>query len=470
MAKTVLSVPDLARRPIDKLLYPVTQFLRVEASAGVLLLICTVIAMAWANSPWHESYEHFWHTEVEVGFGSSILRMSLHHFVNDGLMAIFFFVVGLEIKRELLVGELASFRRAALPAAAAVGGMVVPALIYVGVVLLRSSGSEETDALHGWAIPAATDIAFAIGVLAVLGSRVPLAVKVFVTALAIVDDIGAVVMIALFYTNEFSFLALEISTALIILSAVLNWAGVRSPITYGLIGVVLWLMLLQSGVHATIGGVLLALTIPSRMRIPGSSFVAFVRQMLDRFEKSGAAKENILSDQQSQGYVQGIERACDLVQTPLNRLEHNLHPWVAFGIMPVFALANAGVHMTQGFDAAMASSAGLGVALGLLLGKPIGIMLATWLAVKSGLGALPAGMTWRHAFGASMLCGIGFTMSLFISNLAFRSQDLAQSAKVGILTGSLFAAVLGFLLLMRAGVAAEAEAPATDPLRPASAH
>ncbi|MBT8486501.1 MAG: Na+/H+ antiporter NhaA [Phycisphaerales bacterium] len=458
MSSTPPLAPNHEHRPIDRLLWPVQRFLRVEASAGILLLLATAAALVWANGPAGEGYDHFWHTPVSVGWGTHVLTMSLAHFVNDGLMAIFFFVVGLEIKRELLVGELASFRQASVPIAAAVGGMVAPALIYVAF----NAGGEGT---RGWAIPTATDIAFAVGVLAMLGRRVPLSLKVFLTALAIVDDIGAVLVIAIFYTSDLSLTALGAAGGFIVLSYAANRAGVRTPIFYACVGILLWLMLLQSGVHATIAGVLLALTIPVRMRIRGTEFVSVARRAIETFEEAGGNVDDTFTSPQRQRAVRGLEEACEGVLTPLNRLEHELHPWVAFLIMPIFALANAGVTIGGGTGSAAASPIALGVALGLILGKPIGVMVAAWIAVKIGLGELPRGSSWRQVLGASCLAGIGFTMSLFIANLAFREGDaLLPLAKVGILGGSLISGVVGAAILL---TAARPKPPVDDPGGPA---
>ncbi|MCH6550581.1 MAG: Na+/H+ antiporter NhaA [Planctomycetes bacterium] len=440
-------VPGGDGRPIDWVLGPVQRFLRIEAAGGFLLLGCTAIALIWANSPWRESYDSLWHTSMSLGFGEHTLELSLAHFVNDGLMAIFFFVVGLEIKRELMVGELASFRQAAVPFAAAVGGMVVPALIYFAI---NPGGGDS----QGWAIPMATDIAFAVGIMAMLGKRVPLALKVFVIALAIVDDIGAVLVIAIFYTAEISTPALLGALALLAVAFIAGRLGIRSALVYAIIGFFMWNMLLTSGVHATIGGVLLALTIPSKVRIKGARFAAFARESVDAFEQSGGNQDEIMTNPKALRAVQGLEIACEHVQTPLSRLEHGLHPWVATLIMPVFALANAGVYLGEGFGDAVGSGVAAGVGLGLVVGKPAGVLLFTLLAVKLGLGQLPAGTNWKQMFGAGCLAGIGFTMSLFIANLAFRGEDeagLLLLAKAGILCASLVAGVVGFLTLRAAG-------------------
>ena len=438
--------PAADDRPIDVIMAPFQRFMRVEASAGILLIICTVIALVWANSPWRDSYHDIWHTYASVGFGDWKLKMSLAHFVNDGLMAIFFFVVGLEIKRELLVGELASLKKASIPIAGALGGMIGPALVFILAVTML--GGEGVD--KGWAIPMATDIAFVVGIMAILGPRVPLGLKVFVTALAIVDDIGAVLVIAIFYTDTVSLPAIIVAIGLLVLSATMNKLHVRSPLVYGLIGFAMWLMLLRSGVHATIGGVLLALTIPSRVRIDGAHFVGFARKAVDEFEAAGGNVDDIMTNPRRQSVVQGLEEACEHVQTPLGRLEFGLHTWVAFLIVPIFALANAGVSFGSVGSDAVSGGLGPGVALGLVIGKPIGITIGTLIAVKIGLGILPAGTRWSQIVGAGFLAGIGFTMSLFIANLGFKGDDettLLMIAKIGILAGSLVSVLIGFAIL-----------------------
>ncbi|MHC4422796.1 MAG: Na+/H+ antiporter NhaA [Planctomycetota bacterium] len=428
------------RRAIDRLLSPLVEFARIEAAGGILLLICTAVAVAWANSPWRGSYFDLWHMPVAIEIGTFRLSESLAHWVNDGLMAIFFFVVGLEIKRELLVGELASPRKAAIPVAAAVGGMAVPALIYA---LVNIGG----DGMDGWAIPAATDIAFALGIMALLGKRVPLSLKVFLMAVAIVDDIGAVLVIALFYTSDISWAALGGAGVVMALLILANLLQVRKPIVYVALGLLLWLAFLQSGVHATLAGILLAFTIPSRFRIRGADFVAFSRRALDEFERAGGNENELMTNQARQQWVHGLEMACEHADTPLLRLEHALVPWVAFVIMPVFALANAGVEISAGFGSALGSRISLGIILGLVLGKPAGIMLCTWLAVRLGLGALPEGVTWRQISATGWLAGIGFTMSLFIAYLGFGEGEQLVAAKYGILAGSLIAGGGGYVLL-----------------------
>jgi NhaA family Na+:H+ antiporter len=427
---------------ILRLVRPFQEFAGRESSGGILLLACTIVALVWANSPWASLYTDLWHAPFTVGLGNFTLSHELHFWVNDALMAVFFFVVGLEIKRELLAGELASPRQAALPILAAVGGMVVPALLYT---LLNVNGPGA----RGWGIPMATDIGFAIGVMALLGERVPLGLKVFLTALAIVDDIGAVLVIAVFYTANLHWGALGIAALCLLLALAANRLGVRHPLPFALIGAVLWLTVLQSGIHATIAGVLLAFTIPSRTAIKQREFLAHGRAVLDHFEKAAeSAPLDILADIEQQTAVDALEDACEKVQPPLQRLEQALHPWVTFVIMPLFALANAGVSLAGGGTFAP-HPVMLGVIFGLLLGKPLGVTLASWLAVRFGLASLPESVSWKHIHGAGWLAGIGFTMSLFMTGLAFTTDAYLTEAKLGILIASLCAGIAGSLILAR---------------------
>jgi NhaA family Na+:H+ antiporter len=421
---------------------PLQAFFRAEAAGGILLLVCAVVAFAWANSPFAASYFDVWQTTVTVGAGSFVISKALLLWINDGLMAIFFLLVGLEIKREVLGGELSNPKSAALAVAAAFGGMAIPALAYV---LLNAGGPGSA----GWGIPMATDIAFALGVLALLGPRVPLALKVFLTALAIVDDLGAVLVIALFYTAEVSTVALMWAGGFLAALVVLNRLGVMKTAVYMILGLGLWLAFLKSGVHATVAGVLLALTIPVHRRLDAPDFLDRARDYLRSFSEDVQPGETEPTLQQ-QNAIFALENACEQAETPLARLEHGLHKPVAFLIIPIFALANAGVAVTGGFAELFASPVTLGVVLGLVVGKPIGITLCAWIAVKSGLATLPAGATWRQVVGISALCGIGFTMSIFIATLAFPGQAaLLDSAKLGILVGSLVSGLIGWVLLVR---------------------
>ena len=426
-------------------LAPFVRFFRTEAASGVLLLACAVVALAWANSPWAEAYFHLWEVPVAVSIGGRGLTMSLHHWINDGLMVVFFFVVGLEVKRELLVGELASRQRAALPVAGAAGGMLAPALIYAAF----NAGGEGSA---GWGVPMATDIAFAIGVLALLGSRVPAALKVFLVALAIADDIGAVLVIALAYTDSIDRNALLAAAVILLLLASLNRARVRRPAPYALLGVLLWLAVLHSGIHATIAGVLLAATIPARLALDDRAFVRRARRLVDEYEAADPPNRPDIPSPAQAGALQAISSTAEAASSPLQRIEHNLHGVVAFLIMPVFALANAGVALgSQGLADRLAGPVSLGILLGLFLGKPIGIAALSWLAVRTRVAACPAGVGWRHFVGIGLLGGIGFTMALFIADLAFGGTALHDDAKLGVFAGSLVAGVAGALVLTAVG-------------------
>jgi Na+:H+ antiporter, NhaA family len=439
---------------IERVLAPFQRFTELESASGLVLLGCTVIALGWANSPWAASYEHIWQTELTVGFGPFSAHSTLHHLINDGLMAVFFFLVGLEIKREMLAGELASVRQAALPMAAAAGGMLVPALLYATL-------NAGTPGEAGWGVPMATDIAFALGVLALLGKRVPVGVRVFLAALAIVDDIGAVLVIALFYSGGIAWDALAGAGALVALAAGANLAGVRRPWAYGAVGLFLWGAVLASGIHATIAGVLLAMTIPARTRIDEERFLRRSRDALARFEVAHEPGASPLRDPEHQAAVQHLEQLAEQLQPPLLRLEHALHGPVAFGIMPLFALANAGVPLgSANLESARASGVAFGIALGLVLGKPIGITLFAWAAVRLGVSRLPPEVTWAQVAGTGLLGGVGFTMALFIASLAFTgAPDLLVAAKLGILGASLIAGLGGWLVLRRAMTREPMQAP-----------
>ncbi len=415
-------------RVLDRILSPIRSFTRLEAAGGILLMATALFALIWANSPFADSYHAIWKTYLTVEVAGKGLSKALILWINDGLMALFFLLVGLEIKREVLDGELASPRKAALPIAAAIGGMVIPATFYV-----LASGP---DVASGWGIPMATDIAFALGILLLLGSRAPLALKIFLTAVAIVDDLGAVLVIALFYTAELNTTALMWSAVLLATAFAANRLGVRALGVYWIIGSILWFAVLKSGIHATIAGVALALMIP--------------------MDKQSEALDGDHHD------AEGHDHAHD---SPLHKLEHGLHPWIAFFVMPVFAFANAGVTIGGGEPSAFGSQVILGIGLGLVLGKPIGVMAAAWVAVKAGIAELPSGVSWRQMFGVSALCGVGFTMSLFIGGLAFDDAALLDSAKMGILMASGISALIGTGALLAVGTKKIAAAdPAADPV------
>jgi NhaA family Na+:H+ antiporter len=440
--------PDTRLEPmVDRVLEPFQQFAHAEASGGLVLLFNALLALAWANSPWGDSYHHLWATPLTIGVPGFGLTESLHHWINDGLMAVFFFVVGLEIKREILVGELASVRQAALPLFAAVGGMVVPAAVF-------SALTVGSAAARGWGVPMATDIAFALGVAALLGPRVPTSLKVFLAALAIVDDIGAVLVIAFFYTASIQVGALAVAAVVLLGLVGLNRAGVRSALPYFALGAILWIAFLKSGVHATVSGVLLAFTIPASTRISGQQFLHESLSHITRFDAACADDPaEFRTVQRHQEPIFALEETVQRAQSPLLRLEHRLHFFVAFFIMPLFALANAGVALPADLGAALGDAAVLGIFFGLLLGKPLGITLFAWLAVRLRLADLPHGTGWRHIVGVGALGGIGFTMALFIAALAFGDGAALESAKLGILAGSLVAGLTGWLLLRRSPAA-----------------
>jgi Na+:H+ antiporter, NhaA family len=432
--------PRASKLPIEVLISPFVSFAKIEAASGILLVISTIAALVWANSPWAESYHTFWETPISIGFGQLALMETRVEWINDGLMPIFFFLVGLEIKREVLIGELASVRQAAFPLIAALGGAIVPVLLY----LLVARGGE---AQHGWAVPMATDIAFVIGALAILGSRVPTSLKVFVTALAIADDLLAVLVIALFYTDQIHMRSLMLGLAGIGLCIVANLLGVRKPVVYLVIGVFVWYSVLKSGVHATLAGVLLALTIPTRTFIDRYSFLRSSRWLMDRFE---AAPED---SSEARSAIHMMDTHLELVESPLHRIEHSIHPWVSYAILPVFAFANLGVPVVDKLAEAMRHPVSLGVALGLFVGKPIGVWSFAWLSAKLGVASAPGDLSPGALFGAAWLCGIGFTMSLFIATLAFNDETLLNMAKIGVLVASLFSGVCAsvYLVLRQAG-------------------
>ncbi len=411
-------------------------FFHSSTSGGIVLLVCTAIALVWANSLWSDSYFFLWEEHLSIGVGSLVLSKTLLHWINDGLMVVFFFFVGLEIKREILVGELSSLKKAMLPIIAAIGGMIGPALIYLAF------NSQYPESSHGWGIPMATDIAFALGILALLGDRVPSGLKIFLAALAIADDMGAVLVIALFYTSELSFLMLAIGGGFLLLLIIANRFNVRSTAIYTILGIGLWFCFLKSGIHPTIAGVLLAMTIPVRKKINTEHFVAETTLAIHELKKNDDPKsENEL--------IHTIASLSEEVQSPLHRFEHALHPYVAFLIMPIFAMANAGVRIEGNILNALFSPVGLGVSLGLILGKQIGIFSFVWIAVKTKLAALPKNVSWGMIYGTTWLCAIGFTMALFIASLAFTSNEQLIISKIAILFASTLSAVVGLIVLSR---------------------
>jgi len=446
-------------RPIPRrFVRPALQFADTEAASGMVLLAAAVVALLWANSPWSESYFTFWNTHLVIELGEFHFDETLKEIVNDGLMAIFFFVVGMEIKRELVIGELNSVRKAALPVMAAVGGMVLPAAIYVSFVI--SSGG---DALNGWGIPMATDIAFSVGVIALLGSRVPVGAKLFLLALAIVDDIGAILVIALFYTSDLSLVWIGVAIGFLVAIGAARKAGIRSMLLYVPMALIVWFAFLESGVHATIAGVILGLMVPAHALYSDEDFRRRAGWILERFDMDAAsprARERLDQD------ALELEAIARESVPPIERFEYRLHRFSSFVVVPLFALANAGIRFSD-FDVveAIFSPVALGVSVGLVLGKPVGIAIATWIGLRLNLGELPRGVTFNHVLGIGMLAGIGFTVSLFIAELAFRNSDIAEiltnEAKIGIFLGSAIAGLLGYFV-MRAVTASRAEAIETS--------
>ncbi len=424
------------------LIRPFQQFFRKEASSSILLLVATAVALVWANLPYGESYHHFWETEFSISVGGFHFARSLREWINEGLMTLFFFIVGLEIKREILVGELATPRKALLPVGAAVGGMVFPALIY----FLLNQG---TPAIKGWAIPMATDIAFALGVLYILGKRIPAGLRVFLSAFAIADDLGAVLVIAIFYTETIAVNYLLIGAVIVLIMLLASYFWIRNTLFYVFFGILLWFAVLGSGLHSTVVGIIVALLIPARGRYDTDVFLQEVTSYLGEFQcPLEGCGHSILLNQRHLNAVQSIEVACHNVETPLQRLEHALHPWVAFVVVPLFALANAGLSLgSMDLGATLTSPVFLGITLGLMIGKPLGIMFFSFLFVRAGLASLPASVRWSDILGAGILGGIGFTMSLFLAALSFRDPLLLDSAKSGILVASFITGLSGFLLL-----------------------
>jgi NhaA family Na+:H+ antiporter len=429
--------------PIEHILKPVHRFIHKEYTSGIVLFGAVLVAIIWANSPFGASYHHIWETHIAVSFATSAFDQPLHVWINDGLMALFFFVIGLELKREFMVGELSTFRKASLPMFAAIGGMIVPAAIYASLNL--SSG-----ALSGWGIPMATDIAFALALLSVAGKNMPPSVKVFLSALAVADDLGAVLVIAFFYTATIAWIPLMIGLAFLGLLIGANAIGIRSSWIYLLLGIVVWMGFLFSGIHATIAGVLVAFTIPARAKINELNFSEQLSLLGTKFKQEIPLEGSLLTPGQHQTIAQ-IESLCRAAETPLQKIEHTLHPWVAFVIMPIFALANSGMIIGPDFFDSLLNTVSLGIVAGLVLGKFIGVQLFTWLAVKLRVASLPEGVNWKHIRGVSMLAGVGFTMSLFISGLAFSDPVRITQAKYGILIASLISAIVGTILIRNSG-------------------
>lgn len=422
---------------------PVSAFITHSSSGGIILFISAIAALIFANSSLQDMYHHWWETKLTIGWEGFALSKSTHHWINDGLMAVFFFVIGLELKREVIGGELSSPKDAVLPIMAGLGGMIVPALLFV----LVNQGPSGT--LHGWGIPMATDIAFALGIIYLLGDRVPTPIKVFLTALAIADDIGAVLVIAFFYSSDISLVSLVGGLLAVVVLGIGNWAGVRSIWFYGVIGILgVWVAFVLSGVHATIAGILAALMIPADVKISEIRLVEKMKALALNLKEAETNDVSLLTEAQWT-IISEMRRLTKMALTPLQRLEHALHPVVAFFIMPIFAFANAGVSLQGTTFESLQNPVTLGIILGLFVGKPLGIIGISWLTIRMGWATLPNQTSWMQLIGVAFLGGVGFTMSLFITELAFTSSEIVIQAKVGILLASLFAGIAGFWLLRK---------------------
>jgi len=423
---------------VRELVLPVQAFIYTEGLSGIVLFAATVVALIWANSPWSDSYFQLWKTYLSIDLGFMKISESFLHWINDALMVLFFFIVGLEVKRELLHGELNDRRRAMLPLMAGLGGMVVPALLYF---VFNSTGAGTA----GWGIPMATDIAFALGILTLLGKRVPVELRIFLLAFAIVDDIGAIIVIALFYTESISWVALASAVSILGILFGMNRAKVHKNGLYGLVGVGLWLAVFESGLHPTIAGVMLAMFIPSSSYFSRTTYVQSMEILLRQFRE--ALENNQINREEA--ILGRIEELSKDTESPLERLERVIHPWTSYLVLPLFALANAGiVFSSDALTGAFASPVTWGILAGLLIGKPIGILSFSWLAIQFKLASLPKGANWGHILGVGVLAGIGFTVSLFISGLSFEDEALVSQSKMGILFGSLIAGGVGCLTLL----------------------
>jgi NhaA family Na+:H+ antiporter len=418
------------------------RFFHSEVSGSIVLMACTIVALTWANSPWSQNYIDFTHMEIGFSGGGASLNLSLQHWINDALMAIFFFVVGLEVKREIGIGQLSTLRKAALPVSAAVGGMLIPAGFYFAI-------NAGGPGVHGWGIPMATDIAFALGILALFGSRAPIGLKVFLTALAIADDIGAVLVIALFYSANLKLGALAVAGIFMLLIVGARAIGIRRSGIYLLLATGVWLSVLVSGIHATVAGILVAMLVPIRANIEPEKFMERARSRLAELESSNLTHDSMVDDKAQLHALDDIHQTTGDMIPPGIALENHLHPVQSFLILPLFALFNAGVYLGGDALSRVTDPIGMGILFGLFFGKQIGVVGFSWIAVKSGIADLPDGVNWNQIWGASCLAGVGFTMSLFITELAFDDPVHIATAKLGILEASLIAGVLGYWILNR---------------------
>ncbi len=430
-------------KAFDRVLTPLEEFIHRQTTSGVLLMLCAMTALLIVNSPLAGAYHHFLDRTFTIGLDGFNLSKSVHHWINDGLMAMFFFVVGLELKREILVGELADPKKAILPIVAAIGGMLVPVLIYIAF-------NPTQPAVTGWGVPMATDIAFALGALALLGNRVPKQLLTFLVAVAIVDDLGAVVVIALFYTDTINIDALMLMAVTLVLLVSLNLGGIRMSLPYLLLGIVLWVATLKSGIHATLAGVFLAFTIPMRPKYDPRRFLVHIEEMVSRIKLAYQRDKSIIRNDELRTQVQALEKGVRLVQAPAQILENDLHLFTAYLVIPVFSLANAGIPIDwSSIGEVVTHPVSLGIVMGLVLGKLIGIAGFSWIAVKAKLTSLPEDVNFQHIVGVALMGGIGFTMSIFIAELGF-DEDPANLllAKTGILLASIIAGLGGFFWLL----------------------
>ncbi len=416
------------------------RFFHSEVSGSIVLMFCTIIALFLANSGWSEWYFNLALTKIGISWGDYIFSMTLEHWIADGLMVIFFFVVGLEIKREVVVGQLSSLQQAILPVSAALGGMMIPALFY----FILNPGGESAS---GWGIPMATDIAFALGILALFGSRVPISLKIFLTALAIADDLGAVMVIAIFYTEKIVMTGLLTAGIFMILIIIANRLGIRQMWIYLLLAIGAWAGILASGVHATVAGVLVAMLVPVKSAIEPGKFLSITKKRLDQLVNSKLTKQSMVTDTKQMEALDEMYLVAEDMRPAGLSLEHQLHPVQSFIILPLFALFNAGVEINADSISQLGGSVSLGIFLGLFFGKQIGILFFSWLAVHSGKTHLPEGVRWPHIWGVSILAGVGFTMSIFISDLAFKSVEIIGQAKLAIIVASLIAGITGYIFL-----------------------
>ena len=428
-------------KAFKKVATPFEHFIHAQTTTGIILMFMTIFALILANSPLAEDYAHFFHTKIDFNVGSWEFSHTIHHWINDGLMAIFFFIIGLEIKREISVGELSNIKVAILPILAAIGGMVFPALIYLSI----NSGTAGVD---GWGIPMATDIAFAISALVLLGKRVPPALVTFLVALAIVDDLGAVLVIALFYTEQIHTVPLILAGGSFLILVAFNRFGIHMILPYFIMGLLMWFFMLESGVHATIAGVIAAMAIPSKPKQAPADFTEETKKLLDEYDTHPICSDHMIHERQK-AILLSIKDSINAIGTPASRLEHDLHLPVALVVIPLFALANAGIAIDFiSIGTIIMEPVSMGIIAGLILGKVLGIFGLAWLAIKLKIASLPQGSTMSQIFGVAFLGGIGFTMSIFVADLAFiHSPELIFQAKVGILAASLFAGLFGFFWL-----------------------